>query len=323
MKHSYLFLIGLLLSVLIPTSSLQAERYLPNGIAAIVGEKIITYEDVRKEMAPLMSQITRSATSPDEIRSKVTQMSREILQNIIDRHLIVNEFHEEGLVIPKSYIENEFDDVLTEQFGGDRSRFLSFLKRQNKTVRQYRKDLEDKIIVQSMRARMRKSQSEISPEKIEQYYNRNKFLFLQKDAVLLQQILLSPYADETIELLEQEAQKIIKKLNQGHSFSDMARKHSRDDMKSNGGEWGWIKRNEIRKELEDVAFSLNIGQFSNPITLDGNVFILYIKNKKEEGVKPLEEVRDFIEDKLMGQIAQNAQKKWVDRLRKEAYIRYF
>lgn len=323
MKHPYLSVYFTAILIILSVGSIHAERYLPNGIAAIVGEKIITYEDVRKEMAPLMSQITRSAASPDEIRARVTQMSREILQNIIDRHLIVNEFHKEGLVIPKSYIENEFDDVLTEQFGGDRSRFLAFLKRQNKTVRQYRKDLEDKIIVQSMRARMRKSQSEISPEKIEQYYERNKFLFLQEDAVFLQQILLTPYADETMELLEQEAEKIIRKLKEGYSFSEMARKHSRDDMKNNGGEWGWIKKNEIRKELENVAFSLNEGEFSDPITLDGNVFILYIQKKKEQGVKPLEDVRDVIEDKLLEQIAQNAQKKWVDRLRKEAYIRYF
>jgi peptidyl-prolyl cis-trans isomerase SurA len=305
------------------STSLSAERYLPNGIAAIVEDKIVTYEDVRSEMAPLMSQITRSATSPDEVRQKVTQVSQEILQNIIDRILIVKEFKDEGLIIPQSYIENEYDDVLTEQFGGDRARFLSFLKRQNKTVREFRKDLEEKIIVQSMRAKMRRSQSEISPEKIEEYYTRNKFLFLQEESIFLQQILLTPYADETTSLLSQEAEKIIRELNMGADFSSIARKYSRDDMASNGGEWGWIKKNEIRKELEEIAFNLPRNSYSQPIVLDGNVFILYVKDKHEQGVKPLDQVRDEIEDKILEQIAQNAQRKWVDRLRKEAYIRYF
>jgi peptidyl-prolyl cis-trans isomerase SurA len=322
----HLFKIILIFSafpILTSHASARIQSYLPNGIAAIVGESIITYEDVRKEMAPLMQQITRSASSPEDIRTKVTQVSREILKNIIDRHLIVAEFKEEGLLIPKSYIENEYDDVLTQQFGGDRSRFLNFLKRQDKTVRQFRKELEEKLMVQAMRARMKRTQSEISPEKIEQYYKRNKFLFLQEDSVFLQQILLTPYADETTDLLRQEAENIIQKLEGGASFYEMARTYSRDNMRDRGGEWGWIQKNEIREELEKVAFALPAGSHSQPIVVGEHVFILYIKEKKEEGVQALEDVRDEIEDKLLDQISQNAQRKWVDRLRKEAYIKYF
>ncbi len=300
---------------------LTAGQYLPNGIAAIVEDRVVTYEQIRMEMAPLMPGI--SNLPQDKLREKISSISKDILQNLVDRILIVKQFEEDGMIIPKSYVETRYDDVITKDFGGDRAQFLGYLKRNNRTVRQFRKELEEKVIVQSMRSRMQRTQAEISPEKIEKYYRENKVAFFQEDKIFLQQILLSPYAEETADLLLQEGARIISELKKGIPFGDLAQKYSKDEMRNNDGEWGWIKRNEIRKELEDRAFELDPGEFTIPLLVDKNVFILRVKEKKVKGVKPLDDVRDEIENKLSEKIAQDAQKRWIERLRQKAYIRYF
>ena len=59
-----------------------------NGIAAVVEEKIITFEELRREMSPLIPQIRGESRSEDEFTNKMSQLYLEILQNLIDHVLI-------------------------------------------------------------------------------------------------------------------------------------------------------------------------------------------------------------------------------------------
>jgi peptidyl-prolyl cis-trans isomerase SurA len=147
------------------------------GIAAEVENKVITFEEIRREMSPLIPRIRESARSRTEFTQRMQELYLEVLQNFIDRVLIVEEFKEKEFNLPQSFVENEWDRILIEDFENDRSRFLEYLEAQGKNAREFRADLRDRIIVSVMRSEKRKSQSQISPERIEQFYNENKINF--------------------------------------------------------------------------------------------------------------------------------------------------
>jgi len=294
-----------------------------NGIAAVVEEKIITFEELRREMSPLISQIQGESRSEGEFSNKMSQLYLEILQNLIDHVLIVNAFRKKELAIPQSIIENELDRMLIEDFNNDRHTFLEHVKSQGKTMREFRKDLEERIIVSSMRAEMRKSQSEVSPEKIEGFYKENKILFYIEESLNLRLIMLKPFADESPDLLRQTAENIIVELENGENFTDLAARYSQDSRRDRGGDWGWIKRVDLREELSEVAFELNPREHSDPILLGNQIFILYVENIKDETIQPLSQVRDNIEGIIVNQIARYARKVWIERLRRDAYVKYF
>ena len=130
-------------------------------------------------------------------------------------------------------------------------------------------------------------------------------------------------ADEGLVPLRQTAKKVIEELESGANFGDIARKYSQDEMSRRGGDWGWIERKDVRKELSDAAFALNAGEYSQPIELGGTIFILYAEDKREEIIQPVSQVRDIIENVLVGEIAREAQEKWLEGIRNESYIRYF
>ena len=190
-------------------------------------------------------------------------------------------------------------------------------------MREFRKRLHEQIIVSVMRGQMRRSQSEISPEKIESFYNENKIHFYQEESVRLRLIMLKPIAEESSDLLMQTARKIIDELNKNAKFEDLAQRYSKDSRKNRGGEWGWINRADLREELSEVAFDLDIGQHSDPVQLSSQVFIMQVDDKREEGIQPLVEVRERIENILVDQLARQAQQRWLERLRRYAYIKYF
>lgn len=320
----------LLCSACLLQSNLHAQKAtdpdllrLGNGIAAIAEGQIITVEELRRELEPVIPRLRVESKSAQEFTKRVDELSKEVLQNMIDRIIIVKAAEEKGLMLPPSYIDQEYDDVIKRDFGGDRSRFLEYLHARGETARDFRQDIYKRVVVNVMRRETRRSQSEISPERIEEFYVKNKIRFYQEEALHLRQIILTPMADEGLVPLRQTAKKVIYELDNGANFGDVARKYSQDEMSRNGGDWGWIERKDIRKELSDVAFGLEAGTYSQPQEIGGTIFILYAESKREEMIQPVSQVRDIIENVLVGEIARETQDKWLQELRNEAYVRYF
>lgn len=296
---------------------------LGNGIAAVAEGEIITVEQLRRELEPIVPRLRAESRNAQEFNERLKSLSSEVLQNLIDRIIIVKAAEEKGLMIPQSYIEQEYDDRIARDFGGDRARFLDYLRTRGMTPRDYRRDLYKSVVVNVMRQQARKSQSEISPERIETFYIQNKVRFYQPEALHLRQIILSPIAGEGLVPLRQTANQVIAELDAGAAFADIARKYSQDDMSRRGGDWGWIERQDIREELSDAAFGLKPGEYSQPIELGETIFILYAEEKREEMIQPISQVRDIIENVLVGEIARETQEKWLEDVRSQAFVRYY
>ncbi len=300
------------------------EPPLKHGIAAVVEDRIITYEEIRRQMSPLIGRIQQDSRSAAEFQRNMEELYLEVLQSLVDNILVIKDFQsEEERVIPRSYVENEYDRILIEDFGNDRRKFLESLRKEGKNPREFRRDLEEQIIVSVMSQQMRKSQSEISPEKIEDFYNQNKIHFYQEESVHLRLIMLKPFADESSDLLRQTADKVMAELDSEEPFAKVAENFSQDSRRKKGGDWGWINRPDLRDELSEVAFSLKKETYSQPIPLGQQFYILYVEDRRDEGIQPLNEVRDRIENILAGKLARQAQKRWKERLRKNAFVKYY
>jgi peptidyl-prolyl cis-trans isomerase SurA len=293
------------------------------GIAAAVEDTIITFEELRREMAPLIPRVRESARNRAEFDQRMSELYFEVLQSMIDKVLIVKEFNKKEYKIPPTFVENEFDKILLEDFNNDRGRFHQYLRSQGKNVREFRQDLYERIVVSVMRGEKQRSSSQISPERIENFYNENKIHFYEDEAVKLRIITLRPLANESPDLMRQNVEKVLTELESGTPFEEVARRLSQDSRRERGGDWGWIKRPDLREELSVVAFATKVGSYSEPVFLSDQVMIVYVEDYREEGIQPLTEVRDRIEDILANQLARQTQDQWLERLRKQAYIRYF
>ena len=53
------------------------------------------------------------------------------------------------------------------------------------------------------------------------------------------------------------------------------------------------------------------------------MLVLYVEDKRAASTKPLAEVHDTIEKKLIQEERQRRQKEWIEKLRKKAYIKMF
>lgn len=297
-----------------------------NGIAAIAEDKIITVDDIRREIAPLLQQVQRESRNEREFNEKLQQLQDSIVQELIDRVLIVKEFYkDEKHRVPASVIDNAVSETIATEFDGDRSKFLAYLRGRGISQKDYRKETEENMIYNYMRQQQRKSASTVSPVRIQTFYDENKDHFYQEDQVHLRLIQLNRDPSDTDESLKKKADDVVSQLKAGANFIDLARLYSQDSRRTKGGDWGWQRRSDLRKEFSDAIFTTNLdaGQYSQPLVMPEGAFILFVEERKHAGIQPLDEVRDQIERMLVQQGASKAQERWLEKLRRNGYVKHF
>ena len=295
-----------------------------NGIVAIAEEKIITVDDVRREIGPLVPEIQRQSRNEQEFNEKLEALQNDVIQNLIDRVLIVKEFYkDEKRRVPASYIDNQLAETIITQFEGDRSKYLAYLRSRGISQREYRREIEEDMIYSFMRQQQAKSGSTVSPVSIEEFYNENKERFYQEDSVHLRLIQIARAPGDTDETLRAKADSVLAELDAGADFSDLARRHSTDARKSRGGDWGWQQRSDLRKEFSDVIFELKKGERSQPLITAEGAFLFYAEDRKFAGSLPIDEVRPDIERSLVQQGSRRAMERWLEKLRRNAYVKHF
>jgi peptidyl-prolyl cis-trans isomerase SurA len=301
----------------------QQEATVVDGMAAIVNGEVITYSQVRSLSGPQENMLRQQYTGPD-LEKKITELRQAAVKDLIDRRLIIQAFKKESFEIPDHIVDMRVHQIIKESFGGDRNTFVKTLEAQNYTLGEFKQKEMEKIIVGAMKNKNVKTNSIISPTKIDEYYRKHHDEFTSKEQIKLRMIMVSGHKDTASAPAQKElAEEVLGKLASGAEFDQMAQMYSEDSTKDNGGDWGWIERKTLAEPLEKFAFNMPIGRISNIIDYAGNYYILKVEDKHGGSTKSLTEVRADIEKKLVQEEALAIQQRWIASLRQKAYIKMF
>ena len=123
--------------------------------------------------------------------------------------------------------------------------------------------------------------------------------------------------------LKARADAILIRFHSGEKFEDLAKEYSQDLHRSKGGDWGEMKRTQLIPEFGDAVFKLKKQEATDPIVYQHGVYILYVSDRRYAGIQPLKEVRPNIERILQSKMQQDSMEHWLERLRRNGYIKHF
>lgn len=149
----------------------------------------------------------------------------------------------------------------------------------------------------------------VDAAQVEKFYNENKDSF---EEVTARHILVRfkgsqvPARKDSTELSEEEAltkaTALKARLAAGEKFEELAKTES-DDTGSGqgGGSLGTFGKGQMIPEFENVAFTLPIGQVSDPVKTAFGYHLIFVENRKS---KTLDEVKDEIAEQLKPTVAR-------------------
>jgi peptidyl-prolyl cis-trans isomerase SurA len=297
-----------------------------NGIAALVGNSVITREEVERfSMPAILRYRGQFADQPDVLVQRINEALVAALDQLIEQRLILQEFEELKVNIPEAIIEAEVDERVKEdikrRYDGDRRILAQTLKEQGRTHESYRREIRDFFIEAVMRGRNVPRDVLISPGRIEKHYRENQHLFSLEDRVNLRMIVIDKSRNPVD--ASRLAREIITKLDDGADFAEMAAVYSDGSDARNGGSAGWIDRKYLREDLSEIAFNLTPGKRSDPIDQPEAIYIMLVEEARPAHLRPLTEVRDEIERALVEAERARLQKEWLERLYKKSYVSRF
>lgn len=302
-----------------------AEPDFVNGIAAIVNGAVITEQDLQEYTRSAIDLVARQYRGdPQKFQQEVGKIRGEAVDQLVERQLILHEFKTAGYneAVVEPIVEDEIKKRIRERFG-DRVTLTRTLQGLGITSEAFRQQIREEIIVDALRARHVSSEITVSPHKIEMFYLTNREAYKLNDQIKLRMITLNHNTDAQAENAGKLASEIVKKLEEGASFAEMATIYSEGSQRTQGGDWGWVEKSVLRKELADVAFTLKPGKPSQVVKTPTASYIMLVEEIRPSHIRPLPEIRAEIEKNLLIQERARLNKKWIDRLRAKSFVRYF
>jgi peptidyl-prolyl cis-trans isomerase SurA len=126
---------------------------------------------------------------------------------------------------------------------------------------------------------------------------------------------------EALSAAEAKAKDILKQLQDGASFQDVAKKNSDGPSAADGGALGTFERGKLAKELEDRTFAMKAGEITDVIRVKQGYAILKVEDHQMAGIPPMKDVLPRIQDALYYQKLQPALRAYLTKLREEAYLK--
>ena len=240
----------------------------------------------------------KSITAEDLFDELKLQGGASVLTNMIDEFIVNKEIKTDDDA--KSYAESQLNSYKQsyESYGQD---FKAALKSAGYDGED---DFKDALITEYKKQMVTENyvKDELTDSEIEKYYNDNIFGDIEARHILISPNTDDDMSDEEKEEAEDKAKKeaedIIKKLDKGEKFADLAKEYSDDEGTASKGGKLTVTHGAVVEEFWDGVNDLKDGEYSKePVKSEYGYHIIYRIKQKE---KPsLEDSRDEVIDDLV------------------------
>ena len=301
-----------------------------NGIAAIANGRVITINEVAFMLAPIRASLAiKYPRMGENYKKELAETKRKILDELIDRQLIIHEFKSMGADIPDHAIKADIKRQIDRTYDGSEAKFREQLKKSNLSYTKYFKLTKDKLIGQAMRAQHFNDPTPATRDELVSEYNKSKkdMRDRSKDKIDFEKISIPIKNDNdllaTPETQREFAEDIVKQIKNGADFAELAKKHSNDAYADKGGKQTNVERTALRPDVSFVLFTEPVGTVIGPVQIDSATYQIMRVTRKIDGPVPsLSEVKPMIEQAVQNRKSSVRFQRYLKRLRDKALIKY-
>ncbi len=290
-------------------------------ILAQVNDDIITMSDLNKEMAGIRQELA-SKYSGAELEQATQKAEKQVLDNLIQEKLLYQKAMELGFNADiETQVSAAVQRIIKENKLDDTEALEKVLEQQGSTLKELRDFYRRKIIVDSLVDYFVSSRITLLTPEIEKYYKDHVAEFSSPEEVTLSTIEIAIKGDS--KEAENRASDLFRRIQQGESFPTLASQYSDGVTASKGGSIGTYLLSKLNADTVNAIANLKEGEVSKPQREKDTYVIYHIDSRKPTVVRPLEEVKNYIKNKLYEQKFNPELERYVSQLKEEAYIQYF
>ncbi|MEO5358027.1 MAG: peptidylprolyl isomerase [Nitrospirae bacterium YQR-1] len=282
--------------VLILSTAVSAAPVVLDRVVAVIDKDVITWSELYKMMEFEMSDKLKGLKQKEKLEI-LKRNEQPALEKFIEMRLIVSEAKRRGIVVLPKELDAAVDEI-SSKYKLTKNEFVALLRQEGFTLEEYKKSLADQIMIQKVTAAEVFGKLMVTDEEIKE---RTKGLNVGSDAGRYRiRVILRLYKKDAQENMkaEQLMADIYAKLVKGADFGNLAAQYSEGPNVLNGGDLGFVNKDEMEKDLADIVVTMKEGEFSKVIhsRADFKIVQLVEKQLAETPEKYKESVRNEILD---------------------------
>lgn len=253
-----------------PTFQLQ------DGVLVTVNDSVITGYDLQQRMLLLIAM-----TQVQPTQENLPAIQQQALNALIDERLKAQELakYATDLVVTDAMVDEEVASMAQEA-GTSPQNYVNFLTQGGIRPATFREQLRTQIGWSQLvggrfqsRARVSRAQLDATMRQLSEAATKKQYLigeiYIEASRVGGQQAALNG------------ANQLVAQMVQGAPFQAVAQQFSAAPSSVRGGDAGWVVEGTIQPALQQALDQLQVGQLSRPIPVDGGVYIVYMRDKRD------------------------------------------
>jgi hypothetical protein len=318
------FLTGVLLFSALLTTSAENKKDVDSVLASVNGSPVtlldLMYETGREEARLAMR------FSGKELYAETEKLRRRILDEIINRRLIYEDYANTPFEIPeiKQYVEKTLDSLCGDFSDGTRDGLKERAGKAGTSLEELKEKAQRKVIVDIMIGQNCEYSVYVTPKEIYEYYSKHKKDFSVPSRIDLEMIFLKKNG-RYMNNMDNIIKEITESTKTGNEkiFRSLAVIHSEGPNSDEGGRLGWINTPELRPEFAEALKDAPPGTVKGPVQTEEGVYFLRVAAREDSIAGDFEKAEAEIRKKIRREHLKKAYDGYIKKLRSKAVIRYF
>jgi peptidyl-prolyl cis-trans isomerase C len=311
----------LVLALLAAAPGAFGQGYYP-GDAVRVNDETVSYQRFQGFYVEYRNSKGVQVGARGDQLELMKQLQREAMDLVIEQELAAQAAEREGIEADPADVDKQVEE-LRAIFDTD-AQFRMKLEADGFTEDSYRRHVERMATAKIYLDRIRMDVADVSDVEVEKFYAENEDRLTLPAQLRVRHILLKwkPLGTQDDRAaLRKQMEPILERARGGEDFAALAREFSEDAAtRSAGGDTGFFGPGTMVPEFEYAAYSLKVGEISDPVSTVFGVHILKLEERQEPRLLPLDEVREQLRDYIRGEKMEAAVQEKLDELRAAADI---
>jgi peptidyl-prolyl cis-trans isomerase SurA len=260
------------------TSNSGNEIVKMDRIIAIVDQAVITEQELIDRTRTIVAQLEKQGTElpPENI------LQKQILERLITDSLQLQLAAQTGLKVDDTQL-NKTIERIAEQNKMTVDEFKTLLEKDGTSMRKFREDIRNEIIIARLREREVDNKLNISEAEVDNFLTTQASRGEEQDEFEVSHILIRTPEDsspEDLEMAKEKTKEALKQLAEGNSFTQVSAEFSNAPNALEGGAMGWKSGSQMPTLFLDVLKNLQPGEVAKPVRSPNGFHILKLTNRR-------------------------------------------
>jgi peptidyl-prolyl cis-trans isomerase C len=250
------------------------------------------------------------------------QFGPRILEQLIDGELLFQEADKTGFSAPAEEVDSAYNELASRY--PDEATFQSEMDTRGFTEESLKSNMRKQITIQNYIEGTVVPEAAVPEETLKAAYDENPQNFSQPEEVTASHILIkssdSDPKEKKDEALARATELTAKARAEGADFAELAKASSEGPSAPQGGDLGGFNRGRMVKPFEETAFSMKVGDVSDPVLTQFGYHIIKVTARTDGQTVSYEDVKEQLEADLKNRMVNELVGKKISELREGAEI---